>query len=244
MANLEAFCRQMQHYRNDGRGDMLFVNLDSVLTSPAARLALQRSQRRDVSQPRYLYELVERYADNDCQEACDHIYALYSLADGHRTHFSIDYGATGMRQFVDLVHFAHTWENLPPAKVLEFAFLVLKLLRIRIDEFTREEALAGSLQLLLPATVLGMVELPEESKEATVMRRLVTSLNATPVFLLDTVYEIWLLTGCQGPSGAEYGREDMVYFRIANTDLQGLAAQRLHGRGCTREHQGILLFLP
>ena len=79
MTDLETFCRQLHQNRgyHVSWGGVDVVDL--VLASPAARLALQRSEAANEQRPRLLHQLIERYESNECQEPCDHVYALYSL---------------------------------------------------------------------------------------------------------------------------------------------------------------------
>jgi hypothetical protein len=233
MADFETFCHQLHQNKDtvtykqlsNTRPEICSV----VVASPAARLALQRTETNNQQQPRLLHELIERYASSECHDPCDHIYALYSLAGEHRRHLSIEYAASPVRRLVMVLHFVHTHERMQPSKVLEFTNLLMRLFKIRPDDFLQERGLSENLDLVVPATLLGTVELQPESQGSMAMRREVKPLHPMSSFVLDTSRDIWVLTVNDDPAGSQerVGRDDMRYFSIADSGFHGLAACRL-----------------
>ena len=227
MTDLETFCRQLHQNRDNNAYKKLNAGLVDV--SLAARLALQRLEIRDEQQPRFLHELVERYSSSECGLPCDHVYALYSLVGDHRQHLSIDYGASPVQRLVAVLHFIHTHERLQPSKVLGFVNLLMRLFKLRQEDILQERRSSESLNLTLPATLLGTVELQPESEGSIAQRRMVDTLQPMPTFVLDTSQDIWVLTTKEDPNDAQerVGRPDMTYFRVAGSSFHGLAACRL-----------------
>lgn len=233
MTDLETFCRQLHQIKNNNTDRELFNTWtkiwDDIVSGPAGRLALQRSEANDRQQPRLLYELIERYSDSECQLPCDHVYALYSLVGDHRGQLDIDYAASPVQRLVAVLSFVHTQERIPPSKVLEFANLVIKLFELSQGELLRERNLLENLNLVVPATILGTVVLQPESKASIALRKVVNPLNPMPAFSLNTSQNIWVLTASEDQGGAveRVGRQDMTFFSISNSGFYGLAACRV-----------------
>jgi len=225
MTDLEALCRELHRNRHNNQYGGV---LKSVIASPATRLALQQSEARGEEQPRLLHELVERYASNECQWHCDHVYALYSLVGDHRMHLTSDYAALPVQRLVEVVRFADVYEEMPPAKVLDFARLLVTLFRIQREELRRESRLLEDVHLVVPATLLGAVTLQPESEQSIALRssRTVNPLQPMPTFVFDTSEDIWVWIMNEAGPGL-VGREDMTYFSIADLDFHGPAACRL-----------------
>lgn len=227
MTELEEFCRQLHRNRDNDRYQKLnWSSWDRVLASPAARLALERSETRYSREPRSLHELVERYASNECQEPCDHIYALYSLVGQHRTQLTIDYGAPPVQRLVEVLHFINMHEPLQPPRVMEFVKLLVKLLRINREDLLRERQLAVNFSLTVSATLLGAVEMKDESDRSFKLRQTVEPLQPMHEYSLDASQDVWFLAPTQGSDALpeQVGRENMTYFGIANSSFRGLAA--------------------
>lgn len=180
MVDLENFCRQLHQNRNRAAYRTLGL-AKSVIASPAALLALHRLETRDEQQPRLLHQLVERYAGNQCQDPCDHIYALYSLVGEHRTHLPIDYKASSVQRLVAVLRFVHTYEPIQPVKVLNFANLLIALLGVKENDLQKEHGLVRSLNLVVPATLLGIVEQEDESEDSFELRKMVRTLLSKAV---------------------------------------------------------------
>ncbi|KAK6432120.1 hypothetical protein LTR95_011709 [Oleoguttula sp. CCFEE 5521] len=231
MADLEVFCSQLNANREvEGYLDIRKGAVwKSVLASPAARLALQRSEGRDDPRSSYLHDLVVRYQNNECRRPCDHVYALYSLVGPHRTHLTIEYEDSDVKRLVDILNFVQMHERLNPSKILSLTRLLLSLLHTRPEEFLQDphkRGIAQSLNLIVPVTMLGTVELQQESAEAVASRRSVGVLSPTPTFEFDTSRRPSPFVSA-GPEEDAVGRQDMMYFSIVGTDIYGLAACRL-----------------
>lgn len=233
MADFETLCRQLHRNRgSDAYKDSAITSREiwnSVIGSPAVRLALQRSERRGNQQPGLLHELMERYASNQCHLPCDHVYALYSLVGPHRRHFDIDYGAQPVERLVAVLDFVQSHEQLRPEKALEFATLLMKLLKIREEELSEDRGIAENLDVAVEATLLGTVGVLPESEASIAMRRKIRPLRPMPVMSLDTSQNLWRVTGYEDPGDAEtrIGRQDMIYFSIIECGFHGLAACRV-----------------
>ena len=230
MTDLETFFRQL-HQNRDNSAYKKFNSAqrdiwDLVVGSLAARLALQRSETRDKQQPRLLYELIERYASSECRLPCDHVYALYSLVGEHRKHLSIDYAASPVQRLVAVLQFVHTHERIQSSKVMEFTHLLMKLFKLKPEDFPQERRLSENLYLAVLVTLLGTVELQPESEGSIALRRMVKPLHPMPIFLLDTSHDVWVLTAPEDPNDPQelVGRPDMAYFSITDSGFHGLAA--------------------
>jgi hypothetical protein len=96
----EKFCSHISTLieYHDPNADRQTLDVHSKLReaskSPTIGLALDRARAKSLAPERFLWELVKKYTDSDCGNACDHAYALYSLAGGHRTQLRIDYPIT------------------------------------------------------------------------------------------------------------------------------------------------------
>ncbi|OQO11897.1 hypothetical protein B0A48_03624 [Cryoendolithus antarcticus] len=232
MADFEIFCGQLNANRDvegylDVRNGAVWK---SVLASAAARLALQRSEGRG-GDPRssYLHDLVVRYQNNECRRPCDHVYALYSLVGPQRTHLTIEYEDSDVKRLVDILNFVQLHERLHPSKILSLTRLLLSLFHTRPEEFLQDphkRGIAQSLNLVVPVTMLGSVELQQESAEAVASRKSVGVLSPTPTFEFDTSRRPLAFVS-EGPQEDAVGRQDMIYFNVTDTDIYGLAACRL-----------------
>ncbi|KAK4502890.1 hypothetical protein PRZ48_006316 [Zasmidium cellare] len=229
MANFERFCNQLQNRRNRYAHEKLVKVENRVLESSAVTLAMQRFERGAVRQPRLLYDLVERYAKNDCHQPCDHIYALHSLVGQHNKHLDIDYSASPVERLVTVLRFVRSYENLPPSRTLDFVNLLIRLLRIEPGHLQSDINLVNSVQLTLPATLLGTVDMPDASTLSQAIRQMVEPLDPMPTFALDISSRTWELAlhGMPKDPNERVGRPDMTYFRISNSIFHGLAACRL-----------------
>nr|OQO27386.1 hypothetical protein B0A51_05278 [Rachicladosporium sp. CCFEE 5018] len=232
MADFEIFCGQLNANRDvegylDVRNGAVWK---SVLASAAARLALQRSEGRG-GDPRssYLHDLVVRYQNNECRRPCDHVYALYSLVGPHRTHLTIEYEDSDVKRLVDILNFVQLHERLQPSEILCLTRLLLSLFHTRPEEFLQDphkRGIAQSLNLVVPVSTLGSVELQQESAEAVASRRRVGVLSPTPTFEFDMSRRPSPFVS-EGAEEDAVGRQDMMYFGIVDTEICGLAACRL-----------------
>ncbi len=201
MLDFEKFCGQLQTHRDQhayydataGSSSETRETLEfgrNLVSSPAARLVLQRSAETRGGQPRLLHELIERYADSVCYLPCDHVYALYSLVGEHRRHLSVNYAAEPVERFAAVLHFALTHDHLLPAKVLAFASLLMKLLGVTQETVRRRSAQLENFQLVVPATVVGAVTLQPESEASIALRTRIEPLQPMRTLTFDTRPEV------------------------------------------------------
>ncbi|GIZ40939.1 hypothetical protein CKM354_000425900 [Cercospora kikuchii] len=231
MTDFETFCYQLsrrdlneQFQRLDTPAKRIW---QTVNASPASRLALQRLDAQRSNQPRRLYELVENYASNECQVLCDHVYALYSLAGEHRRYLNIDYGASPVQRLVDILDFVTNHEDMPPAKVMAFANLLIRLLRVHNHELAQGYPLLENLWLTIPATVLGTAEPRQETQATLKARKAIKPFEAMPIYTFSTDQVPWTSIDNNQHHrnmSVAVGRQDMAHFSIAGTNFQGLAA--------------------
>lgn len=233
MMDFERFCRELHRERENDAYKKLGPPrrnvCKSLVASPAARLALQRLENIDEQHPRLLHDLIERYANNECHLPCDHVYALYSLVGEHRRHLRIDYAATPAQRLVAVLRFVHTYEDLQPSKVLDFAQLLVRLFRIKQEDIRQELRLFEDLNLVVPPAILGAVEMQPESKGSRELRQRVNRLDPMARFVLDTSQEVWVLIANEGLNDGDQpvAQQDMTYFTIQDSGIHGLAACRL-----------------
>lgn len=229
MTHLESFCSKLYRQRDNPVYKKMGSARRFVVGSSATRLALQRLETREQPRPRFLYDLTERYATNNCQLPCDHVYALWSLVGPHRTHLRIDYAATPVQRLVAVLRFVQTYEQLHPSKVLEFANLLLRLFQIKHEDISAGDGLAEALNLIVHPSVLGTVELPDESNGSRALRQRIQRLDPMARFVLDTSRAVWPLVAKEqsNDSRVPVSQQDMTYFRIQQSGFHGLAACRL-----------------
>ena len=221
MTVLENFCYELRRRDTTMRS--------TILASPAARLALQRSDATIERQPRLLHELIERYERSQCKEPSDHVYALYSLIGEHRKHLNINYDIHPVQRLAEVIRFVCEHENMQPSGILPFTELLMKLLRINRSDIGHGIGYVRDLRLKATAAILGTVELLLESADSVELRKMVEPLIPIPVYMLETSQDVWPLAisvDLTNPPG-QVGRSDMIYFKIANSDLWGLAACKL-----------------
>lgn len=198
MADLERFCRELSRNRdNDDYKNMCETKVKvwkAVLNSPAARLTSQRAEIRLGHQPRLLRELIELYANHDCDQPCDHVYALHSLVDENRERLCVDYKAKPVERFVAVLRFVNHYEALPPSKVLGFATLLLNLLRISQEELKNECKVLENFRLEVSAQEIGEVELLQESRASLALRKAIQPLQPMRPRMLTTSPGVWTLS--------------------------------------------------
>ncbi|PPJ56218.1 hypothetical protein CBER1_09380 [Cercospora berteroae] len=235
MTDFETFCYQLR--RADMNEQFQGLNTpakriwQTVNRSPASRLALQRLEAQRSNRPRTLYELVENNRDNQCQVHCDHVYALYSLAGEHRRYLNIDYAASPVQRLVDVLNFVTNHEQMPPAKVVSFANMLIRLLKVHNDDLRAGHALLQTLWLTIPATILGTAELRQETQTILKARKAIKPFGAMPIYTFSTDQATWSSIDNQQNHrnmSVAVGRQDMAHFSIAGTDLQGLAASTVN----------------
>lgn len=229
MDNFERFCSQLQQNSKNPAFQKLVALESHVIKSSAVTLAVQRFGERAEPRSGFLYELVERYAANQCQEPCDHVYALHSLVGDHRAHLGIDYSATPVQRLVAVLRFVRDYETLPPSETLSFVNLLIRLFGITQDDEQHDRDLLDRLDLRLPVTSLGAVELEGESSASTAVRQMVEPLDPMPTFMFDTSQDTWTLAWHRYPDdpNERVGRPDLSHFSIFNGMYHGLAACRL-----------------
>lgn len=209
MANLERFFDRLE---KSLLPDPIPQYRTKLLAASAARFALQRLKMKEEAEEfGLLYELIERYADNDCQLPCDHVYALYRLAGEHREHWNIDYASPAVERYCTVLQFVCNHENLPPANVAGFAELLRDLLQLTEEEISEQRRLLNSFSLTISTTVLGM-ELRPECNASLRLRSLVTPLKPIPSVSLSKIEDTdWTLMPSQVEIPYLVGQPDIVY---------------------------------
>lgn len=95
---------------------------------PIARLAAHRRNKRQAAPyPRMLHEMLPMYADNQCSDYLDHVYALYNLMGDHRKHLEIRYGQPVLAWCEQILDFLSRYEPAAKNDMLSHALLLLRL---------------------------------------------------------------------------------------------------------------------
>lgn len=210
--------------------------LDEQITrSAAGRLASQRFKSRTAkSTTQYLCELVALYSNAECEQPCDHVYALYSLVGPHRTSLTIDYGASSVQRLATVLEFMCTVEQMLPVFVGRFVQLLMRHFRITSSQVFENRAITAKSVLPVAMNILGRPKMEPESDEALQARNAAEVLFPMPPLIPDRgppalSSRAWRLKARKGlRDRSQYvGPSDMVYFRVENSSHYGLATCRL-----------------
>jgi hypothetical protein len=197
--------------------------------SPAVRLALDRSQARNgPTSKRLLYDLVRKYANNECERPCDHVYALYNLIGEHRSQLEVQYSLGAAKRFKDVMNFMHQAENIPATEVIETASCLAQLFRLDEDDF---HGLTTSAEEFLPISVsiFGHIRLIPESNLALAARDRIKRLIPMAIYHFQEERGGSKFQNVSPDLSfqQDIGARDMLHFTCPYSSILGLASCRM-----------------
>lgn len=226
MGAFERFCQGLEQEKIAAPDTFI----EAFKTSPARALALERVQAPE-QQGRLLCHMIQRYANSECGQACDHVYALYNLVGKHRIHLDVNYGATSLERLESVLRFIGKYE-LPKSDMLPYVELLMKLFDIEYPAIIQRNDPFDPTLVTVAIMRSDPIMPQEESEESMILRSHVDPLRSTTGIALTWVrantgritMDQWSDLGNPSISG-----EDMAYFTATagHYTVQGLASCRI-----------------
>lgn len=141
MEYVETFFSQLTgNPYSDAKKDIWEKKYATLQESAVARLAIHRFNLRnaDIS-PSTLSELMLRYEAFNCQEASDHVYALFNLIGKHRASLEVNYSQTAFERYQTILLFIQKHENVPTTEMMRIANLLREQLFLRSEPVTQKQ---------------------------------------------------------------------------------------------------------
>ena len=208
-------------------------------TTSVALLARHRLDRRTEKDHRQsLHELLIRYEHYKCKEPSDHVYALFNLIGEHRQHLEVDYTQTPAERCLTVLQFMQRHDGLPQSEVIRFTKFLMGKLGLTSDGNVRDtlKPQAGHETEYVTVTVFdrGATILEAESPRVIARRKRVPALYAMGTMSMRNMTLHGEVKSNSNHHPAEHisgGRivspVDMIYFKIRDTEMFGLAATRV-----------------
>ncbi|KAK3641167.1 hypothetical protein LTR56_011407 [Elasticomyces elasticus] len=227
---LKALQTAIRRLRDSDKTQSSFV--EQLAHTPGSKLALHRLDRQ--TQPvscTKLKDLLVTYEKSVCQSPYDQVFALYSLIGDHRKHLDIRYSRTAAAHLQAVISFMHEFEGLE-VEAIGVTGILLKGLGSRDivahDLRVLEAEKVNPIRVPTAAFFLGK---PELSEETTLSIKLRDEAQALPPTHARKLYRqdgeplhLEQLKNLASDSDYSISPQDMLYFRIPETKIHGLAA--------------------
>ncbi|KAK5721146.1 hypothetical protein LTR15_007110 [Elasticomyces elasticus] len=205
---------------------------EQLAQTPGSKIALHRldRQKKPVSCTK-LGDLLLTYEESVCQSPYDQVFALYSLIGDHRKHLEIQYSRNAASHLQAVISFIHEFEGLE-VEAVGVTGLLLKGLgsrnTIAHDLGVLEAEQVNPIRVRTAAFFLGRPELSEETTLSIKLRDEAQALPLTHArkFSRQDGEPLLLVQSKDLSSDSDYSisPQDMLYFRIPETKIHGLAA--------------------
>ena len=215
---------------------------DHLVATSIAQLVWHRKHRLDSRhEVKSLHRLLALYRRHECKDPRDHIYALYTMVGEHRSNLKVDYTQGVFDLFISIIQFMIDHDDVPARQWVTTAFLVLDLLRMRVDDEINRIPEAAPLldNMRLPICLEAYAELRqvEESKKSQTLRLKLPSIVPVCGWTLSEGSEHYDLKSGQWMSSdvskcthepmEGVGPQDLVHFRAGETMILGFATCRV-----------------
>lgn len=192
---------------------------------PVAKLAAHRRKRRiGMTYPHTLHQLLPLYAENQCKEPLDHVYALYHLIGQNKEFLPVDYEQSKFNWFMETLKFLDRHEPLAKTTLIESAFLLSKM--TSRPNFFSMGLSSEDLATLVTVSVFdqGSLVLEQESSYSNMLRKHVKSLHPQIRWTLKPSKGLWMVDQKEQVFTKRCNTRELGYFKITGKQVCGLAA--------------------